>query len=209
MTLYATLCRQLICQSSALITGARAIWRASPNPTQPRVYFANHNSHGDFVLVWAVMPPALRQITRPVAAAEYWQQSRLRRFIGHDVFRAVLIDRAHVTRDHPIERMLEVLAGGESLIVFPEGTRNTGEVDLLPFKAGLYHLAKGRPETEFIPVWINNLNRVLPKGRHIPVTLLCSVTFGEALYLAEQETKQDFLNRSRAALLSLAPQEPH
>ncbi len=195
---------QLICSLSSLLTGARAIWHCEPLTHKPRVYFVNHNSHGDFVLVWAVLPPSLRAITRPVAAAEYWLHTPLRRFIGQNVFRAVLIARERVMRDHPIERMVSVLAQGESLIVFPEGTRNTGETPLLPFKAGLYHLALQRPDIEFIPVWINNLNRVLPKGRYIPVPLLCSVVFGEPLHIEAEENKAAFLSRSHAALLTLS-----
>ena len=61
------------------VTAVRGVFSGSaPNGTQ-RVYFANHASHGDFVLVWAVLPPRTRARTRPVAASEYWLASRLRR----------------------------------------------------------------------------------------------------------------------------------
>jgi 1-acyl-sn-glycerol-3-phosphate acyltransferase len=100
--------------------------------------------------------------------------------------------------------MALALDAGDSLILFPEGNRNTGDDLLLPFKSGLYHLARMRPEVDLVPVWIENLNRVLPKGEVIPVPLICTVTFGAALHLAGGETKDLFLGRAAAALRALA-----
>jgi 1-acyl-sn-glycerol-3-phosphate acyltransferase len=100
--------------------------------------------------------------------------------------------------------MLDTLRGGESLIIFPEGTRNPdGEVN--PFRPGLFHIAKALPEIQLVPVFIENLNRVLPKGEILPVPMLCSVTFGEPLRLAQGEMKPDFLTRARDAMLALRP----
>lgn len=188
-----------------LVTAVHAKWHGSePRDTQ-RVYFANHCSHGDFVLLWTVLPPVLRQKTRPVAGADYWLRSSLRRFIGCDVFRSVLIERDTERRDNdPVAQMAEALDGGDSLIVFPEGTRNTGNSRLLPFKSGLFHLAAARPQVQLVPVWISNLNRVLPKGEVIPIPLICSVTFGSPLARIAQESKADFLARAEQSLLTLA-----
>jgi 1-acyl-sn-glycerol-3-phosphate acyltransferase len=190
-----------------IVTGVRGNWRdCAPDP-RPRVYFANHNSHGDFVLIWTVLPPALRRLTRPVAGADYWNVSPLRRFFGTRVFRAVLIDRNPTTReDDPIALMAASLDAGTSLILFPEGTRNTTDERLLRFKSGLFHLANARPQVELIPVWIENLNRVMPKGEFVPIPLLCTVTFGAPLRLQEGEDKAAFLERARSALLAAAPE---
>jgi 1-acyl-sn-glycerol-3-phosphate acyltransferase len=190
------------------VTGVRANWRdCAPDPA-PRVYFANHNSHGDFVLIWTVLPPALRRLTRPVAGADYWTVSAPRRFFGEQVFRAVLIDRNPDSRQQdPIALMADALDTGASLILFPEGTRNTTEQRLLPFKSGLYHLAATRPDVELVPVWIENLNRVMPKGEVVPIPLLCTVTFGAPLTLRAGEDKAEFLERARAALLALPERE--
>lgn len=190
-----------------LVTAVRAIWDGvEPVPNQ-RVYFANHTSNGDFVLVWASLPPALRDRTRPVAAADYWLTSPLRSFIGRDVFRAVLIERdAEKRRLDPVSQMAEAIDRGDSLILFPEGTRNTTGARMLPFKSGLYHLAGKCPEVDLVPVWIDNLNNVMPKGEVIPVPLLCTVTFGAPMHLAPGEAKADFLARAEAALLALAPE---
>ena len=190
---------------SRFITAARAIWLGAAPEARQRVYFANHSSNGDFVLLWAVLPHRLRQMTRPVAASDYWLKSRLRAFIGQKVFRAVLIDRIPEERtEDPVTQMAQALDGGDSLILFPEGKRNTGEELLLPFKSGLYHLARMRPEVDLVPVWIENLNRVMPKGEVIPIPLICTVTFGAALHLAGEESKEAFLGRASAALRALA-----
>lgn len=188
------------------VTAVRGIWQGvEPDQTQ-RIYFANHCSHGDFVLLWTVLPPRMRRQTRPVAGADYWLSSTLRRFIGCEVFNSLLIERDREQREHdPVSTMVQALDAGDSLIVFPEGTRNTTDAALLPFKSGLYHLAKQRPSIELVPVWISNLNRVLPKGEVIPIPLVCTVTFGSAISLKNTESKQVFIARAEQALLSLMP----
>jgi len=188
------------------LTGARAIWRGTQPERRARVYYANHRSHGDFLLIWAILPPLLRAVTRPVAGSDYWLRGRVRRYLIERVFRGVLIDR-HIKRgDDPIGVMLQPLAAGESLIVFPEGTRNQGD-GILPFKPGIHHLAEKRPETEFIPVWIENLGRALPKGGMLVVPLLCTVTLGAPVTLEPGEHRADFLARCQNALLALEPTE--
>jgi 1-acyl-sn-glycerol-3-phosphate acyltransferase len=188
-----------------LVTAFRARWVGIAPAPGLRVYFANHRSNGDFVLIWGALPPELRARTRPVAAADYWLAGPLRRFVGRDVFNAVLIDRRPEARtEDPVAQMLAALDAGQSLILFPEGRRNAGDEPLLPFRTGLYHLAAARPEVDLVPVWIENLNRVLPRGQVIPVPAICTLTFGAPLRLAPGEDKAAFLDRSRAALLALA-----
>lgn len=200
-----SLTRAAIVLLAHAITAVRGIFGGiAPEPVQ-RVYFANHASHGDFVLIWTVLPPALRATTRPVAGADYWTASALRRFIGQEVFNAVLIERdAGRRRTDPVSQMAEALDAGGSLILFPEGTRNMTEDRLLPFKSGIYHLARARPGVDLVPVWIENLNRVMPKGGVVPIPLLCTVTFGAPLRLQPDEPKGAFLDRARSALLALA-----
>lgn len=194
-----------LCGFARALTGVRALWLGSEPDARPRVYFANHRSHGDFVLIWASLPPPLRRRTRPVAGADYWLTTPLRRFLINRVFRGVCIDRRPGrSGPNPVAQMGEALTAGESLILFPEGTRNMGD-GLLPFKSGLHHLAKAHPEAELIPVWIENLGRVMPKGSLIPVPLLCTLSFGPPLAPIDGESRDAFLARARTALLDLAP----
>jgi 1-acyl-sn-glycerol-3-phosphate acyltransferase len=198
----------LITLFARLVTAVRPEWGTHLPNRRPRVYFANHTSNGDFVLIWTVLPPAVRHNTRPVAAADYWLRSAIRRFIGKRVFKAVLIDRIPENRtEDPIQQMSEALDKGSGLILFPEGMRNLTEEPLLPFKSGLYRLARARPGVELVPVWIANLNRALPKGELLPVPILCTVSFGMPVRLREGEEKTAFLERARSALLALRPRE--
>ncbi len=190
-----------------LLTGAQSFWRGGRPHAAQRIYFANHASHGDFVLLWATLPPYLRRRARPVAGADYWNRNAIKRYIAGRVFRAVLIDRERtLDGPDPITQMVDALAGGDSLILFPEGTRNTTDAVLLPFKSGLFHLAGRYPNAELLPVWINNLSRVMPKGQLLPIPLLCTVTFGAPLLRVDGEDKTDFLQRARHALLALRPE---
>jgi 1-acyl-sn-glycerol-3-phosphate acyltransferase len=195
----------LLCNFAKLLTGVRPLWQGCAPEARLRVYFANHRSHGDFVVVWSALPPALRRHTRPVAGADYWLTGGFKTWLITRVFNAVLVDRKPQQHGpNPVEQMADALRANDSLILFPEGTRNLGE-DLLPFKSGIYHLARAMPQVEFVPVWIENLGRVMPKGALVPVPLLCTLTFGCPLTLQPDETKPDFLDRARAALLALAP----
>ncbi len=189
-----------------LITGTRPVWQGcDPSCKALRVYFANHGSHLDFATLWAALPAEARARTRPVAAADYWGKNRLTRGIACGLFNALLISRDAITRrDNPITRMTEVLRGGESLILFPEGTR-TLDGSVGPFKPGLWHLAGAMPEVELVPVYLQNLNRVLPKGHFIPIPLLSTVVFGQPIHVAPGEGKAAFLTRARQALLDLIP----
>jgi len=194
-----------LCGFARLLTGVRATWRDSEPAARPRVYYANHRSHADFVLIWASLPPELRRRTRPVAGADYWLTTPLKRYLINQVFRGLCIDRRPEHRGpNPVAQMGEALDAGDSLILFPEGTRNLGDA-LLPFKSGIHHLARAHPEVEFIPVWIENLGRVMPKGSVIPVPLLCALSFGPPLAPVEGESRDAFLARARDALLALAP----
>lgn len=176
-----------------------------PSAGVPRIIVGNHVSHADFVALWAVLPPAQRLRTRPVAGADYWQRSDLRRWIANEVFRAVLIDRdAADRRSDPVATVAAVLQGGEDVIFFPEGTRNLTDARMLPLKSGIFHLARAVPQAEIVPAWILNLDRILPKGAFLPVPLNCAVRFGAPMRPETGESRDDFLSRLGAAMLALS-----
>jgi len=184
------------------ISGASVRWVESQPDTCQRVYFANHTSHLDVILVWSALPTRVRRLTRPVAAKDYWIRGPVRRYLAK-TFNAMLIDRTEIkVHQSPVDLMLREVGRTHSILMFPEGGRSTGET-VGEFKSGLYYLAKKRPELELIPVYINNMNRILPRGEFLPVPLLSSVTFGPPLWLESNENKTDFLARARDAVLRL------
>ena len=192
----------LIVAATRLVVGGQGVWIGCGPSNRQRIYFANHSSHLDTILVWAAMPPELRRKVRPVAAADYWGKGRVQRHIALKVLNAVLIDRQTRSSD-PLEPLKTALAAGDSLILFPEGTRGTGELPSA-FKPGLYHLAKAFPQVELVPVFLDNLRRALPKGSLVPVPLSCIARFGAPIRLEEGEAKPDFLNCAREAVVALA-----
>lgn len=191
-----------------LATGVQVRWKGRTEHAGARIYFANHTSHLDAVVLWGALPARLRARTRPVAGRDYWERGPLRRYLARRVFRALLVDRNPPGEDKvagaqaTIAALAEVVRSGDSLIVFPEGTRGDGD-DVAPFKSGLYHLALSASGAELVPAYLENLNRILPKGEVLPVPVLGSVTFGPALALEVGEEKQSFLERAREAVLRL------
>jgi 1-acyl-sn-glycerol-3-phosphate acyltransferase len=192
--------RRLLASLTRLATGVRLL-PVTPHGTGPAIYFANHASHMDFVVVWAALPDAVREMTSPAAAEDYWGATPLRRRIACDLFQAILIPRQAVTRhNHPVDRLGEGLEAGRSVIIFPEGTR-TPDGATVEFKSGLYHLAKRYPAIPLVPVQLENLSRILPKGSRLPVPLIAQARFGGPIRLLEGESKPDFLARARTCLL--------
>jgi len=198
-----------------LVTGTQVRWAGCEPSARQRIYFANHSSHLDFVVLWAALPPEVRALTRPVAARDYWEKSPIRRWLARSVFDATLIDRgaaassAPASRDEKLEaarrtvrETAEALGETRSLILFPEGTRGTGE-SIAPFKAGLFHLAEARPDVELVPCYLANLNRILPKGEVLMVPFMSFVRIGAPLKVEPGEAKDDFLVRAREALVAL------
>ncbi|MDO8990297.1 MAG: lysophospholipid acyltransferase family protein [Sideroxyarcus sp.] len=187
-----------------LLVGAMPRWIGTiPSPTQ-RIYFANHSSHIDTVALWSALPPELRARTRPVAAADYWGTGRFKRYVALKCLNAVLINRNKTEAgSNPLSPLFEALDRGDSLILFPEGTR---QLQALPgnFKAGLFHLAERYPNVELIPVYLENLNRSMPKGAILPVPITCTVRFGTPLARIANEDKPTFLNRARDAVIGAA-----
>jgi 1-acyl-sn-glycerol-3-phosphate acyltransferase len=185
-----------------VLTGAQARWYGCPPQAEQRIYFANHQSHADLVMIWAALPHELRSITRPVAARDYWTKTPVREWITTAVFNAVYVDRERKGDGDPLLPLEQALASGDSIILFPEGTRGEGE-EPQPFKSGLYTLALKFPHVVLVPAWIDNIQRVMPKGEVVPVPILCSVTFGAPVRVEPGEERRAFLDRARAAVVAL------
>src|SRR5215472_1876773 len=198
-------CAGVLGSLATWVSGARVRWQARHAFARPRVYFANHSSHLDALVVWAALPEAVRAQTRPVAAQEYWQKNSLRWYVANRIFRSVLVPRlagAAFAGRRVLAPLVDAIDRGFSLILFPEGTRGDGH-DVGEFKGGLYQLCRERPELEAVPVYLENLHRVLPKGEFLPLPGECRVIFGAPLRLCSGENKWEFLERARGALREL------
>jgi 1-acyl-sn-glycerol-3-phosphate acyltransferase len=203
----------IIAALARAISGVQVRWTGGfAESTTQRVYFANHTSHLDFAVLWSALPASVRARTRPVAARDYWEKG-LKAYLARRVFRAVLVERggaaqakteeeARAAGRAVIEQLAEAMGETESLILFPEGTRGTGET-VAPFRSGLYYLAQRKPDVELVPAYLENLNRILPKGEVLAVPLVSSLTFGAAMHAGENEEKSEFLERARAAVCQL------
>jgi len=201
------LTRNFLAILARFLSGASVRWVDSQPDTCQRVYFANHTSHLDPIVIWSSLPQAVRTITRPVAAKDYWIKGPIRRYIANELFNAILIDREEIkVHQSPIDLILREIGQTFSLIIFPEGGRTEGR-EIGEFKSGLYYLCKKRPELELIPVYIDNMNRILPRGEVLPVPMLSSLTFGPPMWLEAGEAKMSFLIRAREAVKRLKEME--
>jgi 1-acyl-sn-glycerol-3-phosphate acyltransferase len=187
-----------------VLVGAQPRWIGCRPLSGLRIYFANHTSHMDTVALWSALPVELRATTRPVAAADYWSGGGFKSYLATRGLNALFIERNPDMREgDPLAPLFDALARGESLIIFPEGTRRAQALPS-PFKSGLFHLAARFPDAELVPVYLDNLNRSMPKGTFLPVPLTCSVRFGTPLERRGDENKGVFLERARQAVVDLA-----
>lgn len=198
-----TLTRDFLAGLARFLSGASVRWIESQPDTCQRVYFANHTSHLDAVVLWSALPREVRELTRPAAAKDYWTKGRIRQYLATKVFNALLIDRTEIkVHQSPVDMMIREIGQRYSLIVFPEGGRSDG-TEIGEFKSGLYYLSKKRPDLELIPVHIDNMNRILPRGHVLPVPLLSCISFGPPMWLEAGEPKEAFLHRARNAVRRL------
>jgi 1-acyl-sn-glycerol-3-phosphate acyltransferase len=197
-----------LCGLVNLFCGTASRWVDCQPSSRQRIYYGNHTSHLDLLTLWSALPLEVRRVTRPAAARDYWETTSLRRYLVHKVFNAIMVDRARpggsiAAAAQSLEAVLDGMGDRYSLIIFPEGTRGTGE-NIAPFKSGIYHMAKRKPDIELVPVFMENLNRILPKGEILPIPLISSISFGKPLTLDRGESKILFLQRARQAILDLA-----
>lgn len=193
----------LICSMTKLLSGTHVRFLTPLGEDIPKIYFANHQSHLDAFVIYYALPEYIRVKVRPVAKKEYWKKGYVRQYLSQRVVKTLLIEE-HTQYPvehplHPVNQMIKAIDQGSSLLLFPEGTRNCEE-GIHEFKSGLYHVARQRPQIDLIPIYVENTNRILPKGEYIPVPILGRITFGEAFGIKPDESKQEFLDRARVVL---------
>lgn len=203
----------LLAYLAKVLTGTQAVWVGiKPEPKQ-KVYFANHTSNLDTIIIWSALPTNLRGITRPVAAKDYWDQPGVRRHIATKELNVVFVERNKETRtEDPLNPLRRALDEGYSLIIFPEGKRNK-EVVPGEFKSGIYWLAKEYPHIDFVPVYLENVAKTFPRGAFFPLPIICKAFFGKPtpkvsdydVNMSEKELVDSYLNTARNGVISLIP----
>lgn len=166
----------------ALFIGLRVRGREHLPGADPFVLIANHTSHLDTVALLSLFPLGRLRWIQPVAARDYFERTRLVSWLSHALFNILSVERRHVTRDtNPLAIMGSALASGQSLILFPEGTRG-GAGEQGHFLPGIAHLAELAPQVPIVPACLVNMGRSLPKGEWLPVPFFCEVRLGPPLH---------------------------
>jgi len=167
----------------------------------PFILIANHSSHLDTAALLSLFPVGRLRRIRPCAAADYFERTPTISLLSRTLFNVLPIRRSGGEgEDHPIQRMREALERGDSLLLFPEGTRGRGP-EMAPFKSGVAWLAQQLPEVPIVPALLTNMGRALPKGEFLPVPFFCEVRIGPPL--RPRGTREEILASVRAAVESL------
>lgn len=202
----AELVAKMILYLCRLVSGVQVEIRDVDSFSGTAIFYANHSSHLDAMVILSLLPEELRKKTFIVGSKKYWQANAIRRYISNRVFKTVMIDRAGESNASgafaAMSDMSKVLEQGYSIIIFPEGTRSL-EAEISDFKRGIYHLAKKNSAVKLVPVYLENMNRIMPKGELIIIPLLGRVVFGKPITLLEEEDKETFLARARKELVDL------
>ena len=168
----------------ALFIGLRVRGREHLPRNGQFILVANHASHLDTISLLALFRLTHLRHIRPVAAADYFERNAFVSLFTKTFFNILPIARRGITAENnPIARMQQALAAGQSLIIFPEGTRGTGE-SIGPFRSGIAHLVAKLPDVPVVPAYLANMGRSLPKGEIIPVPFFCEIRLGEPLLLS-------------------------
>ena len=145
------------------------------------ILVGNHNSHIDTMAIMAALPSSMLQKVHPIAAADYFGKHKVARFLMKYVINARLIHRKKRDGSHfknPIEQMDALLKSGESIIIFPEGTRGDPGI-MQDFKKGVAILLKNNPEITYVPIFMKGFEKALPKGDGFLVPHNSEIIFGD------------------------------
>jgi len=162
----------------ALFIGLRVRGREHLAGSAPFILIANHSSHLDTISLLSLFPLGRLRRIRPVAAADYFERNKFVSIFTKTLFNILPIARKNITTENnPLRRMREALQAGDSLIIFPEGTRGSGD-QVGEFRSGVAHLIEKLPDVPVVPAYLVNMGRSLPKGEFIPVPFFCEIRIG-------------------------------
>ena len=168
----------------------------------PFILIANHSSHLDTMSLLSLFPLNQLRHIRPVAAADYFERNKFVSVFTKTLFNILPIARRNITTENnPLRRMREAIENGDSLLIFPEGTRGSGE-KVGEFRSGVAHLLEKMPDVPVVPAYLINMGRSLPKGEFIPVPFFCEIRIGAPRMMSG--TRQEITRALETAVRELA-----
>lgn len=154
------------------------------------IIVANHNSHMDTVSVLSALPTTQLTKIHPVAAVDYFGRNKITAFLSQFFINTLLISRnKNEAKRNAIDDMDQILKNGESLLLFPEGSRGEAEV-LQDFKHGVSILLKKNPKVPFIPIFLKGMGKALPKGDPFLIPMECQVRIGKPIIIENIANKE-------------------
>jgi 1-acyl-sn-glycerol-3-phosphate acyltransferase len=184
-----------------LFIGLRVRGREHLPASNPFILVANHSSHLDTVSLLSLFSITRLRNIRPVAAADYFERNRLISKFMRIAFNILPIARKNISAENnPLRQMQAAIEAGYSLIIFPEGTRGSGD-EIGPFRAGVAHLLERMPGLSVVPAYLVNMGRSLPKGEIIPVPFFCEIRLGAPRLV--EGSRQEIVKSLEAAVLEL------
>lgn len=154
------------------------------------IIVANHNSHIDTLLLMSLF--SCNQILKihPVAAEDYFCNTKLKSFLFKTLLGLIPLKRkfGKTTKEELFKEINTALRAGETIIIYPEGTRGNDN-SIQEFKSGVAHIAAMNPDVPVIPFYINGPDRILPKGAFLWVPFIADVYVSEAIYYDGTPTK--------------------
>lgn len=173
-----------------LIVGVKYINKDALSKEKLFIIVSNHNSHIDTMALMAALNYSQLHITHPVAAGDYFGSSALKSKVTKLFTNALLIPRKPVNgAQNPIRMMTDCLNKGDSLILFPEGSRGEPE-KMQEFKKGIGLLLKMNNKVPYIPVFMKGMGRILPKGERLLVPFDSYVHIGNPVFCSSENTDE-------------------
>ena len=165
------------------------------------IIYANHTSLLDIPAVGKAVNVSLTWVAKASLAKVP--------FFGWALLRVhMLVDRtggANAAKNM-VEDAASRLQGGQTLAIFPEGTRNRGEEPLLPFKKGAFILAK-HTNVPIVPVAIKNAKNLWPAHKYWPMPGVIRIKIGHPFTLQPGENLAALTERAQQNLLEMLTDE--
>jgi len=161
------------------------------------IIVANHNTHIDILMLFRLFPLSRVNRVKVVAAKDYFSKG-LVGVLSRLFLNLILVDRSSRKVDEALNPLRQAIQEGYSIIIFPEGTRGKPGV-LERFKTGVGILAMEFPEIPVYPVFIRGIEKIMPRGRFVPIPFNISISRTTPEYGKDYLSEQGSVGRKKLA----------